>query len=397
MDYLLRPLWNLLISLKNLLFPTIYAIEATPNLNFSHLVSLDSTPAAKQAVDNEKEPTFFIMPDLVGDCPFPLGRHPNADELTAESTKWLVDGCPELSSKRKEALWGLQAGLLTARCYPYCPPERMRIVADFLGYLFHLDNISDGMLTKETDVLADAVMNAHWLTDKYKPTKGQPEEEISAGKLARDYWSRCMKNCKPGPAHRFKETLEQFFESVNLQAQDRDANQIPDLESFIDIRRDTSGCKSTFDLIEYAYDIDVPQEVLEHPVIEALKQGSNDLVAWSNDIFSYNVEQARGDDTHNLIPIFMKHHGMNLQEAVDMVGKLCKDTIDAFVSNIERIPDFGDERVNREVKLYVQGLQDWIVGSLHWSFETERYFGKDGQKVKDTRIVHLLPKRVEED
>lgn len=107
--YLLRPLWNLLISLKNLLFPTIYAIEATPNLNFSRLVSLDSTQAAKQAAnDNEKEPTFFVMPDLVGDCPFPLGRHPNADELTAESTKWLVDGCPELSPKRKEALWGLQ-------------------------------------------------------------------------------------------------------------------------------------------------------------------------------------------------------------------------------------------------------------------------------------------------
>lgn len=224
-----------------------------------------------------------------------------------------------------------------------------------------------------------------------------------------------MKNCKPGPAHRFKETLEQFFESVNLQAQDRDANQIPDLESFIDIRRDTSGCKSTFDLIEYAYDLDVPQEVLEHPVLEALKQGSNDLVAWSNvsspphashchllnsqfqDIFSYNVEQARGDDTHNLIPIFMEHHNMNLQQAVDKVGELCKNTIDAFISNLERIPDFGDEQVNREVKLYVQGLQDWIVGSLHWSFETERYFGKDGLKVKETRIVNLLPKKVEED
>lgn len=114
------------------------------------------------------------------------------------------------------------------------------------------------------------------------------------------------------------------------------------------------------------------------------------------DIFSYNVEQARGDDTHNLIPIFMKHHNMNLQEAVDMVGKLCKDTIDAFISNLERIPDFGDERVNQEVKLYVQGLQDWIVGSLHWSFETERYFGKDGLKVKETRIVNLLPKRGED-
>ena len=108
MDYLLRPLWNLLISLKNIIFPTTRTIEAAPTLNFANLVSLDSPQANKQAGDNEKAPTYFIMPDLVGDCPFPLGRHPNADELTAESTKWLVDGCPELSPKRKQALWGLQ-------------------------------------------------------------------------------------------------------------------------------------------------------------------------------------------------------------------------------------------------------------------------------------------------
>ena len=109
MDYLLRPLWNLLISLKSFFFPATYAVEAAPNLNFSDLVSLGSSPATKQqAGDKEKAPTYFIMPDLVGDCPFPLGRHPNADELTVESTKWLTDGCPELSPKRKQALWGLQ-------------------------------------------------------------------------------------------------------------------------------------------------------------------------------------------------------------------------------------------------------------------------------------------------
>lgn len=108
MDYLLRPLWTFLSYFKNLIFPATYAVDAAPKLNFSHLVSLDSPPATKQAGDEEKAPTYFIMPDLVGDCPFPLGRHPNADELTAESTKWLVDGNPELSPKRKQALWGLQ-------------------------------------------------------------------------------------------------------------------------------------------------------------------------------------------------------------------------------------------------------------------------------------------------
>ena len=44
------------------------------------------------------------------------------------------------------------------------------------------------------------------------------------------------------------------------------------------MRRDTSGCKPTFDLIEYAMDIDLPEFVVRHPVIQALNQGANDLV-----------------------------------------------------------------------------------------------------------------------
>jgi len=32
-----------------------------------------------------------------------------------------------------------------------------------------------------------------------------------------------------------------FFEAVNIQAKARDSGEIPGLESYIDIRRDTSG------------------------------------------------------------------------------------------------------------------------------------------------------------
>ena len=57
-------------------------------------------------------------------------------------------------------------------------------------FLPRRDNISDGMMTRETDVLADAVMNALWFTDKYMPTNGigkvQPKVEINPGKLARE-------------------------------------------------------------------------------------------------------------------------------------------------------------------------------------------------------------------
>ncbi|KAI0374636.1 terpenoid synthase [Pilatotrama ljubarskyi] len=333
-------------------------------------------------------PDHFILPDLAGHCHFPLTYHPNGDAIAAESVRWLDQGCPELSPKARTALYGLQAGELTAYCYPYCSDERLRVVSDFMNYLFHLDNISDGMMRQGTEELSDVVMNALWFPDRYMPTGGQPSTEASAGKMARDYWTRCIRDAKPGPQARFKETLELFFEAVNQQARDRDAGIIPDLESYISVRRDTSGCKPVFDLIEYAMDIDLPEFVVTHPSIKALNQGANDLVT---DIFSYNVEQSRGD-THNMIAIMMNLHGLDLQGAVDFVGDLCKQTIDAFVENRQNIPSFGPE-LDRDVAMYVQGLQDWIVGSLHWSFKTERYFGKAGAEIKEHRVVRLLPRR----
>jgi hypothetical protein len=40
---------------------------------------------------------------------------------------------------------------------------------------------------------------------------------------------------------RFIETMDFFFQSVTEQARDRHAGEIPDLESYITLRRDTSG------------------------------------------------------------------------------------------------------------------------------------------------------------
>jgi alpha-muurolene/germacrene-A/gamma-muurolene synthase len=91
-----------------------------------------------------------------------------------------------------------------------------------------------------------------------------------------------------------------------------------------------------------------------------------------------------------MICIFMIHDGLNLQQAVDRVGVMCKQTVGSFIEDQKRIPSWGDS-VDREVKLYVRGLQEWIVGSLHWSFMTKRYFGENGGAVKVTRVVDLLP------
>ncbi|KAI0062224.1 terpenoid synthase [Artomyces pyxidatus] len=337
------------------------------------------------------EPTSFILPDLVSHCRFPLIYHPAGDILAKRSLNWILSHVPHLSPRKTAALHELKAGELTAFCYHNCPPERLRVVMDFMNYLFHLDNISDGMMAADAEGLANWVMNAFEWPEEFKPLPGQrgDAEEISAAKLARDYWSRCIVDCPPAVQARFKSSMQMFFQAVQQQARDRANGVIPDLESYIDVRRDTSGCKPVFDLIEYSHGFALPDEVVEHPLIVALNQSANDLVTWSNDVFSYNVEQARGD-THNMICILMSHDGLTLQEAIDRVGQLCMQTIDNFIEDKDCLPSWGPE-VDAHVRLYVYGLQEWISGSLHWSFQTRRYFGDSGAVVKATRFVNLLP------
>jgi len=112
------------------------------------------------------------------------------------------------------------------------------------------------------------------------------------------------------------------------------------------------------------------------------------------DLFSYDREQAKGD-THNMIAIMMRHHGMTLQESVDFIGDLCEKSNDRFTKDRARIPSWGPE-IDAQVQVYIQGLADWIAGTLHWSFDSERYFGKKGGQVKKDRIVELSPVRIPE-
>lgn len=64
------------------------------------------------------------------------------------------------------------------------------------------------------------------------------------------YYRRLILTAAPGVQQRFIETFDFFFQSVTQQATDRADGSIPDLESYIALRRDTSGCKPCWALIE---------------------------------------------------------------------------------------------------------------------------------------------------
>lgn len=73
------------------------------------------------------------------------------------------------------------------------------------------------------------------------------------------------------------------FRAAQLQVViNHSKNAVPDLEAYIELRRDASGLKMVFDLIELAEGLELPDEDGEEgEAIRRLKQCAADIIAWS--------------------------------------------------------------------------------------------------------------------
>jgi hypothetical protein len=64
-----------------------------------------------------------------------------------------------------------------------------------------------------------------------------------------------------------------------------------------------------------------------------------------------------------MVSVIMHEKGLNLQEAANFIGELCKKTIDRFETDKRRVPSWGLD-LDWQVAIYIDGLQNWIVGEF---------------------------------
>lgn len=108
------------------------------------------------------------------------------------------------------------------------------------------------------------------------------------------------------------------------------------------------------------------------------------------DVYSYNMEQAKGHSGNNIVTVLMREKNIGLQDAADLVGDHFAMLMNRFVETKKQLPSFGAE-LDDAVAQYVDALGHWVIGNLEWSFESQRYFGSEHMRVKDTRVIILSP------
>ncbi|THH02194.1 hypothetical protein EW026_g599 [Hermanssonia centrifuga] len=217
---------------------------------------------------------YIILPNLTLDVPYSLRCNPYTKEVSAVSDEWLIS-LASLSPTQEREFRGLHAGLLCGSSYVDCEAEQLRAVTDFTSFLFCLDDWSDEFDTAGTKGLAECVLNTLYHPDTYFA-------DAVVWRVTNDFWTRMLETIGPRCADRFIERMDMYFQAVMQQASDRELGTVPDLDTYIPLRRDTSGCKAGFTLIEYSLNIELLDDIAEHPVIRDLEDAANDAISWQN-------------------------------------------------------------------------------------------------------------------
>ncbi|KAF9067678.1 terpenoid synthase [Rhodocollybia butyracea] len=335
-------------------------------------------PQKTQAVNK------FYIPDTLAKWPWPLHINPAYEKQKALSSAWLR-GFNAFDQSSQKAFDLCDFNLLASYTYPLADPPHLRSGCDLMNSFFVFDEYSDvaepDVVRKQADIVMDAIRHPHI---------PRPKGEYIGGEIHRQFWELASKGATPTGQRRFIETYQLYVNSVIQEAVDRADNHIRDVSSYFQVRRGTVGATPSFALLEFT--MDIPDEVMEHPVIREFIMGCVDMLIIGNDLCSYNVEQAVGNDLHNLVTIVMNQYNLNVQGAMDWIGRYHDKIVDRVLQNYRNLPDWGPV-INPQIRRYCDDVGIWVRGIDSWNFHGWRYFRGKGREIEKTRWVELMPKQ----
>ncbi|KAG6888071.1 hypothetical protein C0992_009727 [Termitomyces sp. T32_za158] len=326
----------------------------------------------------------FILPDILTEWPWKRTMNPHSSpEMSAESLEWIQSfiSTPHMQRMFSDG----DASLLCSLAYPLENKSVLRAACDFTNFLILLDGEVDSMTTRhEAQELAAAIMDTVCNPDKIRPA-----HEGVIGEAFRQLWKSISKVASVAAYGRFIKRLENCMTAMVQEVQDRTLEYVRDIDEYLPVRRETLGAKLSFSFLEFQ--LNLPDEIFEDPVIQRLTNACLDLIILTNDIYSYNVEQARGKGGHNLVAVLMKHKHFTLTETTGWISDYGSSIVHGFLNDLNRVPYFGED-YQADVERYLHGMASWVRASDCWSFESGRYFGMHGLEVQQSRKVVLLPR-----
>jgi hypothetical protein len=325
----------------------------------------------------------FYLPDPLAQWPWPRKLSEHYTEVKPESDEWLRS-FQALDAKSQRSFDLCNFSLLGSLVYPLLDKDGVRVACDLMALFFIYDEFTDKVDGDGARLYAKMVMDAI-----RNPHKDRPQGEPKLGEITRQFWLRAIKVSSPASQTRFIASFSEYVFAVIDEASDRAKGHVRGTEDYLKLTRLTAGGYPAFVAVEAG--LNIPNEVMAHPALESLRSLAAESLVLTNDMYSFNIEQASGHGGHNIVTVVMNEKGVDLDGALAWLGEYHGEVLSKFQAQSRTLPSWGPA-IDSDVETFVERLGYWIRGIDCWSLETERYFGTKGPEIQKHRLVTLLPK-----
>lgn len=315
--------------------------------------------------------------------PFAARLNQHAERARQHTLQW-AQGMGLLSGGAAAAEYdALRLERLMAYFYPDASAADLEVATDFNAWFFIFDDQFDGSLGSRPEPVRRMAAD---LAAALAPSAGDALHAAQAGdpgdaaplvRSFRDIWLRATDGA---PAHwrrRFRAHWQTYLAAHEAEARHRTAERLPDLDAFLEVRRETIGVRPCLDYAERCGGYALPDDLYGWPELREMREITGEVVIFVNDIVSLGKELAAGD-VNNSVVVHRAHRGCTVEESVGHVAALANARTARFTRLAAALPaalaDRGVPQEAREhVAHYVDGMRHLMAGNLTWSLATARY------------------------
>ncbi len=301
--------------------------------------------------------------------PWPLRFANDAESLETETREWVLKNMLVSPEHARARVDRVQVGLLVAWTFPDVSHEDRRLASDFLAWVFLQDDRLDESSTRHDSGVVASVFRSYLDVVTGRPVS--PTEPVNVRALG-ELVSRFAARGSADWLARFRASLEGFWlHGVVVETAHRERKTVPTREQYGRMRSQSIGVLQVLDLAELFRGDPLGQSVHEDDVYRALRFVASRIIAYANDIYSYEKERRAGDP-NNLVHVLVHHDRMTVADALEEVLRSHDEELLAFDALagdlLARHPDD-----HRAVTDWIGDLRQWIAGALEWTMRSARY------------------------
>ncbi|GAA0559750.1 terpene synthase family protein [Chitinophaga japonensis] len=260
--------------------------------------------------------------------------------------------------------------LLVSRTFPNAGYEELCILCNFNSWLFlHDDQCDEAQMGRQATNLQQVT---DYFTEILTREIAEPEQGGAFALALADIWQRLLPLSRPAWRQRFIRSMQEYFKACLWEAGNRAEQRAPSVADYVIMRPYTGALFVDLEFVEISEKVHLPDQVLQHAMVQRLALACNNIVCWTNDIMSCRKEAGQGD-VHNLVLALMRERSLSMQDAINETVRMHDEEVRLFAALEKLLPSF-DAETDQELTRYVAVLRSWITGNYDWSvLDTGRY------------------------